>query len=298
MNIIPFYDNHSNINPQRVHQNFYNYSGCMILKNVFEKRTMRRYNRWCHEHIQEVMKDQNCRHPKQKDKILINDVMGRMSLDNPELLTMLIGNKTLNQYVDALLGLGKIGACTCHWLEPHGKRQLSHVDYPIHIGSGDFWENSVDKMRSITTSYQLNHMLPYYSIQVLIASDKMDEMNGSTEVVPGSHNIEDLDIKLHNPEFYSSMEQKFVNTRLEQGDVFIFSRRLCHRGGENISSERRNSLIIQYVWPWGVGQEIIDPEVNERIKKTYQYGFLDTQDQSRLQLRVSFPYPKIVSHST
>ena len=270
MLIIPGYDVHHNIDKDKIYQNFYNLAGCMVLKNVFDERTMNRYNKWCEKHISEAMNDGNCRHPKQKDKILINNIMGRMSEDDPELLTKLIGNEILNEYVDTLLGLGKIGSCTCHWLEPKGKRQRSHVDYPIHIGSGAFWENSVEKMKSITTDYQLNHILPYYSLQVLIASDDMDESNGSTEVIPGSHLIKDLDIKLHDKEFYDSMEPKFVNTRLKKGDVFIFCRRLCHRGGENISSNRRNSLIIQYVWPWGIGQEIIDDDVLERMKKTFQ----------------------------
>ena len=298
MSSIPYYENHHTINNKEIYDKFYNVSGCMVLKNVFDEKTMVRYNKWCETHMTEAMKDGNSRHPKQKDKILINNVMGRMSNDDPELLTKIIGNEVMNKYIDSLLGLGKIGSCTGHWLEPKGKRQRSHVDYPIHIGSGTFWENSVDKLKSMTTHYQLNHILPYYSLQVLIASDSMDIANGSTEVIPGSHLIEDLDIKLHDKQFYDSMEDKFINTTLKQGDVFIFCRRLCHRGGENISSNKRNSLIIQYVWPWGIGQEIIEPCVLDRIKQTYQYGYLDQEDQSRLQLRVSFPYPKNVSHST
>ena len=298
MFIIPCYDDHENIDKQNIYHSFYNVSGCMVLKNIFEERIMDRYNKWCENNMAKAMNDDNCRHPKQKDKILINDIMGRMSKDDPELLMKLIGNENMNQYIDTLLGLGKIGSCTGHWLESKGKRQSSHVDYPIHIGSGAFWENSVDKLKSITTHYQLNHILPYYSLQVLIASDDMNETNGSTEVVPGSHLIEDLDIKLHNKQFYDSMETKFMNTRLKKGDVFVFCRRLCHRGGENISSNRRNSLIIQYVWPWGIGQEIIDDDVLEKLKNTYGYGYLDEKDQKRLELRVSFPYPKYVSQST
>jgi hypothetical protein len=298
MSSIPIYRDHQSIDGQSVYEDFFNKNGCMVLKNVFSEDTMDRYNHWSEDRLPEALEDGNCRHPKQKDKILINNVVGRMSRDNPELLTSLLGNDILNTYVDVLLGLGKIGSCTGHWLEPYGDRQRSHVDFPIHIGSGGFWENDVQKLKSMTTRYQLNHILPYYSLQVLIATDAMDYRNGSTELIPGSHLIEDLDIKLHDEHFYNSMEPYFVNAKLEKGDVLIFNRRLCHRGGQNISPNRRNSLIVQYVWPWGIGQEIVEPEAFHRISQTQTFTSMHQSSQSKMQLRLSFPYPKDVSQST
>jgi hypothetical protein len=52
----------------------------------------------------------------------------------------------------------KFGACTGHWIEAKGDRQLSHVDYPMHVGSGPFWEHNVEKMKKYTTRYQVNHV--------------------------------------------------------------------------------------------------------------------------------------------
>ena len=57
----------------------------------------------------------------------------------------------------------------------------------------------------------------------------------------------------------------FKNVELQQGDALVFNRRLIHRGGANYSQKRRNALIMQYVWLWGVGQEIL--EVNSIIPK-------------------------------
>lgn len=90
--------------------------------------------------------------------------------------------------------------------------------------------------------------------QSMIASDAMNAENGSTECVPFSQKVELMDLKIHSSKFYDEMEPLFVNTVLEQGDVFFFNRRLCHRGGENNTDKRRNSCITQSVWLWGIGQ--------------------------------------------
>ncbi len=88
----------------------------------------------------------------------------------------------------------------------------------------------------------------------------MDASNGSTEVVPASHVIPDLDVLLHEQADVCKtvFEPRFVNVQLAQGDVLIFCRRLCHRGGANLSEKRRNALIIQAVYLWGIGQEMLD----------------------------------------
>lgn len=88
----------------------------------------------------------------------------------------------------------------------------------------------------------------------------MNAVNGSTEVVPCSHRLSDIDAALHDPCVYSTLEDKFVNVDLQQGDFLIFCRRLCHRGGRNTSDFRRNSLITQCVWMWGICQEAMASE--------------------------------------
>ena len=89
----------------------------------------------------------------------------------------------------------------------------------------------------------------------------MDATNGSTEVIPCSQKITNVDLAIaKGSRFYEQLEKSsfFQNVSLEQGDVLFFNRRLIHRGGANGSGKRRNALIIQYVWLWGVGQEIIN----------------------------------------
>ena len=283
-----------------IYEQFHNGAGALIIKNVFDIKIMEEYNNWCEDILEEAKNDKNCKHPKQKNKYLINDVIKRMTDTKPDLLMKLIANNYINKFTDILLGFTKYGSCTTHWIEPGADRQLSHVDYPMHVGSGVFWNNDINKVLNTTTKYQINNILPYYSVQVLIASDAMDIKNGSTEIVPCSHLLTNLDILIHDKEYYKQFEKYFINVSLDQGDVLLFNRGLCHRGGKNISSNRRNSLIIQSIWLWGIGQEIINSSIiiDRLVKTSNQYQQLEDTEKEKFQLRIDFPYPKDVSKST
>ena len=132
-----------------------------------------------------------------------------MGNSDPDLLLELIADKTLNTLQDLFLGFSKYGACTCHWIEAGGDRQASHVDYHLHVGSGPFWEHSAEKLKRLTTKFQADEMLIKYSVQVLIASDSMSVANGSTECVPCSHLMKNLDVAIHDENIY----QKFENIK-------------------------------------------------------------------------------------
>ena len=64
----------------------------------------------------------------------------------------IINNKNLTTLIDLLLGFSKYGSVTGHLITAGGDRQQSHVDYPAHIGSGAFWENSIEKFKNLTTT--------------------------------------------------------------------------------------------------------------------------------------------------
>ena len=248
---IPIYNDYNT--DEEVYNKFFEESGCLIIKNVFSSEIMSKYNEFCYENFDEVLKNhENTSHPKQKDKITINDLLERMSKQNPKLLMEIINNKKLNKILDILLGHACIGSMSTHCIKPGGNRQRSHVDYPLHIGSGLFWENNKNLIDEYITNYQLNYILPFYSVQCFIASDACDEKNGSTEVVVGSHLTPNIDKNILNENFYNMIENNFINAKLEKGDVLLFNRGLVHRGGHNKSLYNRNSCIIQYVWLFGI----------------------------------------------
>lgn len=285
-------------NQEKIYNLFFLQRGCVIFKNLYSTHQMNEFNLWCSSVLETAKNDINCTHPKQKDKWLINDLIKRLVDDQPSLLIDILFDNKLNQIMDIILGFGTFGSATGHWINPGGKRQLSHVDYPIHIGSGAFWEHSVNKLKRLSTQHQINHILPHFSFQLLIAADKMDVSNGSTEVVPCSHLLPDMDLIIHDPKTYSKFEEYFMNVSLEQGDLLIFNRRLCHRGGENISNFRRNALIIQSVYLWGVGQEIIDSSyIISKLEQNQKYLDLPESKKKDIKLRLQKPYPIDVKNS-
>lgn len=281
-----------------IYDSFHNQCGCVILKGVFSVDSMNDYNKWCEEWLTKNPADKNGTHTKQASKFLINDVIGRLSSSKPSLFMELMNNEQLTATLDILLGFSKYGSATTHWIQGHGARQMSHVDYPIHVGSGKFWEGSASKMQSMITRKQINDVFKFYSCQVIIASDAMDDRNGSTEVVPASHLLKDLDVNIHDKAFYNLVEPKFQNVKLNQGDLLIFNRALLHRGGQNSTDNRRNSLIMQCVYSFGVGQEIIDyGKVKESIKDTEAFKSLSEEDKQRFLLRFKFVYPLDVTQN-
>ena len=285
-------------NQKIIYNLFFLQRGCLIFKNLYSPNLMNQFNLWCSSILEAVKNDKNCTHPKQKDKWLINDLIKRLVNDKPEMLIDILFDNKLNQIMDIILGFGTFGSATGHWINPGGKRQLSHVDYPIHVGSGAFWEHSVNKLKRLSTQHQINNILPHFSFQLLIAADKMDISNGSTEVVPCSHLLPDMDLIIHNPKIYSQFEEHFMNVTLEQGDLLIFNRRLCHRGGENISDFRRNALIIQSVYLWGVGQEIIDSSyIINKLEQNQKYLDFSEDKKKDIKLRLKKPYPIDVKNS-
>tara|TARA_B100001094_G_C18184880_1_gene803142 strand:- start:45 stop:935 length:891 start_codon:yes stop_codon:yes gene_type:complete len=289
MNNIPIYN--EELNDEDIYKLFFEESGCLIIKHVFNSKIMSEYNEFCYENFDEIINTQrNSSHPKQKDKITINDLLERLSIQNPKLLMKLINNEKLNKIIDILLGFGTIGSMSTHCIKPGGKRQKSHVDYPLHIGSGLFWENNKNLIDEYLTKYQLNYIMPYYSVQCFIASDSCDESNGSTELIPGSHTIIDVDKKILDNNFYNSLEDKFINVKLEKGDVLLFNRGLIHRGGYNKSNYNRNSCIIQYVWLFGIGQALRNSNL---IFKNLEDEFnkLNIEEKKKLMYRIKQPYP-------
>ena len=282
-----------------IYNQFFNESGLLIVKNAYTKNIMKQYNFWCRRILNVVENNKNFTLPKQKKNLLINNLIERMVENNSNLLIELLTNKIFTQFIDILLGFGCIGSCTGHWNEPGCDRQLSHVDYPINVGSAPFWEDSIQKVKNLVTDYQLNHILPFCSVQVLIAGDDMGYFNGSIEVIPFSHKLKDIDLLIQDPNVASSLNQLFINVKLEQGDLLIFNRRLCHREGKNISNFRINTLSIQCIWLWGIGQEKINyKNIMRYLEQSKEYQSLSEPEKENLKMRLKQPYPIDVTKNT
>lgn len=284
-------------NEQNLYDMFYNNYGCFLLRSVYTSKDMDEFNSWCKDTLQEAAQDGNSRHPIQKDKLLINNLLFRLSRDNPKLFLDICNNSTLTNVMDILLGFGCFGSATAHWVKPGGNKQLAHVDYPIHMASSPFWDCNINKLKRFVTRNQLNNILPHHSIQILVAVDDMNIDNGSTQVVPGSHLLDDIDIHIQDHSIKKMFEPHFKSVSLKKGDILVFNRRLVHRGGHNKSDKSRNALIFQCVNIWTVPQEI-NPydDIKANLERLEQFSNIDRLDE--FLLRIKQPYPKDVSQST
>jgi hypothetical protein len=276
--------------PEELTNIFYKTHGCFIVKGMYNKNTMDIFNEWVKHMLDIVKHDLNFVHPIQSDKRLINDMLDRLSSTDISLFKQIFDNNDLYHFSDILLGFSYFGSATTHYLNPNGKRQQIHVDYPLHLHSSPFWSGDISKMKKMMTRYQVENVLPQHSLQILIAPHDMSIKNGSTEIIPGSHLINDIDIHVHNPKLKSELEHLFVNSTLEAGDVLFFNRRVVHRGGENISNSPRNALILQCVNMWSVPQEEYD---YEKVVDNVSGKISDT-----LLQRLKQPYPKNIKVET
>jgi ectoine hydroxylase-related dioxygenase (phytanoyl-CoA dioxygenase family) len=95
--------------------------------------------------------------------------------------------------------------------------------------------------------YTLPRPRPPVSISTIWALDDFTDVNGATEVVPGSHSWSD--------ELPQGDDARRVPVTMPAGSVVVFSGTLWHRGGANRSDGPRLCVSPQYCQPWGRQQE-------------------------------------------
>ena len=117
-------------------------------------------------------------------------------------------------------------------------------------------------MRRVFTGLGLESVMPYFSLQAGIALCDMDEVNGSTAVIPYSHVIPDSDWLIagakprpgeaelsaefrENREFFTAVQGLLVQTKVTKGSCIFFNRKLLHQGGANHSQSPRTALLLQ-----------------------------------------------------
>lgn len=195
-------------------------------------------------------------------------------------------NPHLNNVLDNLLGFGIVGSFTAHTIKPHGKEQRVHTDFPAHIFSGPFWENNPEKFNKYINSYTKKYILPYTSVQVLIATMDITGENGATRIYPHSFKIDDIDSNIHNREWSHKHLPNPTFVELEPGDVLIFNRGVAHKGGENTTEMERNAIIGQWTSLVGIPQHHFDTEM--MLKKISK---LPPEKVEEFITRIHRPFP-------
>ncbi len=115
---------------------------------------------------------------------------------------------------------------------------------------------------------------PRFGVITIWALDDFDEMNGATEVIPGSHRwAEDREPR----------EAEAIKVLMPAGPVVVFDGALIHRGGANNSNTDRLAITPQYCNP-GIRQIenmvlSVPPSIagnySERIQNMLGYNIID-----------------------
>ena len=114
-------------------------------------------------------------------------------------------------------------------------------------------------------------------ISTMWALDDFDEVNGATEIIPGSHTW--------GPgELPSEEDPRTFQAHMPAGSVMIWQGSLFHRGGPNRSAETRMGITLQYCQPWLRQIEnmvlAVPPkkavQYSKRIRAMLGYGLMNT----------------------
>eukprot|EP00933_Yihiella_yeosuensis_P028856 TRINITY_DN22646_c2_g1_i1.p1 TRINITY_DN22646_c2_g1~~TRINITY_DN22646_c2_g1_i1.p1 ORF type:complete len:367 (+),score=36.58 TRINITY_DN22646_c2_g1_i1:38-1138(+) len=211
----------------------------------------------------------------------------------PEILFPLLTNPVLNAILDEFLGCWHIGSMAVNTIMPGGPAQKLHSDYPPGFCTPEQMKEYFFAGGRADTSYLLETVFPFFSLQAAVAVDRIIPENGATELIPFSHQLQSSDLLVLNDEAISNCFEKHVvslvdacgattdgekrcmlsdgNPALEPGDVLFFNRKVLHRGGANSTDKPRTALLLQAVMPFGAKMECLDAEtVWEKLQRWYE----------------------------
>jgi len=89
---------------------------------------------------------------------------------------------------------------------------------------------------------------PEVTISAMIGLEEVTEELGATRTVPGSHRWLDLEV--------SDLDEESVPAELGPGDAFVYSGKVLHGGGANLTPDRwRRALHLSFVVGWLTPEE-------------------------------------------
>jgi ectoine hydroxylase-related dioxygenase (phytanoyl-CoA dioxygenase family) len=102
--------------------------------------------------------------------------------------------------------------------------------------------------------YRQPRSSPAVGISVIGAVDPFTQLNGATQVIPGSHLWSEDEIARRRAE-PGGLEKYLVALEVPAGACFVFPGKLLHRGGANRTDNPRLAFTNQYCAGWARPQE-------------------------------------------
>ena len=159
----------------------------------------------------------------------------------------MIQPKLVMQVFEYLLGKNFIcGLFSANILSPGARGQSPHIDYPYlnMVLPGE--KTPVDNKK-----FLLN-------CQTLIMVDDFNDLNGATQIVPGSQNF------YKYPLLKDFKSKKNIHLNYSKGTLVIFNGLTWHKSGSNYSYKSRIGILGQYL-PY-----FIKPMLNLRANLNYK----------------------------
>lgn len=123
--------------------------------------------------------------------------------------------------------------------------------------------------------YRVPRPRPAISVSTIVAVDAFTADNGGTEILPGSHRLDDAQIAGIYDGFdadaptRADLERRLVPLVMPAGACVVFLGTLLHRGGANRSRAARLAFSNQYCEPWARTQENyflgVPPQIARRL---------------------------------
>jgi ectoine hydroxylase-related dioxygenase (phytanoyl-CoA dioxygenase family) len=108
---------------------------------------------------------------------------------------------------------------------------------------------------------------PAVGISVIGAVDPFTQLNGATQVIPGSHLWSEDEIARRRAE-PGGLEKYLVPLEVPAGACFVFPGKLLHRGGANRTDKPRLAFTNQYCAGWARPQENFFLSVPKDVVRT------------------------------
>jgi ectoine hydroxylase-related dioxygenase (phytanoyl-CoA dioxygenase family) len=155
---------------------------------------------------------------------------------------------------DIVLDDRVLGLCECFLLPNY----LLTASQAITIAPGE----APQAFHHDDSFYHLPRPRPMVSLSTIVAVDDFTDLNGATDIVPGSHIWGDAGLSGNNPfvdgatpGFEERMAAQCRPALMPAGACIVFSGTLVHRGGSNRGSAPRRAFSNQYCQPWARQQE-------------------------------------------
>src|SRR4051794_8068222 len=176
--------------------------------------------------------------------------LDKFAVRDPEAFAAYYGNDAIALVSEAWLGRGYQVTSQVNVVNPGGKAQVAHRDYPLGFMSEE---------QALAYPAHVHRLSPVMTLQGAVAHCDMPVETGPTMYLPHSQKYAPGYVAFHQPEFTAYFDAHFVQLPLRTGDAAFFNPALFHGAGTNRSADvRRMANLLQVSSAFGRAMETVE----------------------------------------